>query len=370
MAKQPINPTILRWSMETSGLDVSVVANAVGRQVADVNRWLGGEPPNRGDVERLARLFGRSKYFFNLPTPPSVVEVPANFRYLSESPEEHAAELAELRWARTVQRQMEILLRDELVEKPPNYAEETSPESAAARARTWLNWSTLDQRRATSKTAVFKNLRRAIENREIAVVLRPAGAASFAGFSLTSDIAPLIYLNKDYELGSLRSFTLLHELAHITRRDAEFCDGGRFWAESWCNRFASAFLLPVGDVRSYFSRSQLSFESAIDVAPVRRVANYFNVSWAAAAVSLERLGLAPSGLTAHVIDTRPEPKEGGFSPGGGLRTHQLRLEEFGRHYTGTMLAAASEGRLHSADLKRRLSVREDQLDSLQSAVFE
>lgn len=231
-------------------------------------------------------------------------------------------------------------------------------------------WSTTDQRQATSKIAVFKNLRRAIENREIAVVLRSAGEASFAGFSLSSQVAPMICLNKDYGLGSLRSFTLLHELAHITRHDDEFCDRDRFWTETWCNRFASAFLLPANDVREYFSKSALKFATAKDTEPARRVANYFKVSWAAAAVSLERLEIAPQGFASYVVSTRPEPRESGFSASGGLRTHQLRLEEFGRHYTGTMLAAASEDRLHSADLKRRLSVREDQLTSLRSAVIE
>lgn len=370
MAKQPINPEILAWSIETSGLDVPTVAASTKRSVSAVESWLAGEAPNRGDVERLARLFGRSKYFFNLPTPPQVTEPLASFRYLSEDPGEHGVELAEIRWARSIQHQMEILLRDEGVEKPPDYSREDSAEAAAAKARGWLNWTTTDQRTATSKTAMFKSLRRAVENREIAVTLRSAGESSFAGFSLPSQIAPLIYLNKDYELGSLRSFTLLHELAHVTRRDAEFCDEGRFWSETWCNRFASAFLLPATDVRTYFDRAKLAFVTSSDVEPVRRVANYFRVSWAAAAVRLERLGLAPAGLATLVISTRPEPPGDGFSPSGGLRTYQLRLEEFGRHYTGTMLAAASDERLHSADLKRRLSVREDQLPALRSAVFE
>lgn len=142
MAKQPINPQILSWSMETSGFDVSVVADAVKRTTEEVEAWLAGEAPNRGDVERLAKLFGRSKYFFNLPTPPRGDEVPASFRYLSDNAGEHPTELAALRWARILQAQMEILLRNEDVESPPNYSQEGSPESAAVKARAWLVWAT------------------------------------------------------------------------------------------------------------------------------------------------------------------------------------------------------------------------------------
>ena len=125
---------------------------------------------------------------------------------------------------------------------------------------------------------------------------------------------PLIYINKDYELGSVRSFTLMHELGHIFHAQRRVCYGGDSGVERWCNQFAASFLMPA--LSAYFESSKLAFSSSSDTDPVRRVANRFKASWLAAAIRLEELSLAPLGVADFVRKNRPEPKKRASTPRG------------------------------------------------------
>lgn len=100
--------------------------------------------------------------------------------------------------------------------------------------------------------------------------LLPIEGDSLRGFSLHHDHVPLIFVNWAVRHPAARSFTLLHELAHLLRGVDKACDKhdlqSRTSEEAWCNRFAAAFLMPKTELAT---RSNPCCVSLIRVRPAR-----------------------------------------------------------------------------------------------------
>lgn len=358
--------------MLESARSVSDLESATQKPRDEVEKWLSGAvSPHLGELRRLGKLLGRSPFFFMLPEPPSSTPTAVEFRRALRkdiNEDERAVELQALRWGRRTQSVARDLLNSaDLLGNATTWAEDielddqASPARAAEQVRVWLAWDTATQVNATSKSAAFKSLRAAVEERGVLVALRSAGTSRFCGFSLPDPVAPLIYVNKDYELGSVRSFTLMHELGHVLRGNRRVCYGGDKGVEQWCNRFAAAFLMPRQHLLRYWTSQSLSITSPQDTDAVRRVANRYKTSWHASAVRLEQLGLAPSGTGDYVKKNRPESPEGGFAPGGGRTVPTIRLDEYGYAFARLVADAAEQGTLASLDARRLLNVNGPEL---------
>jgi Zn-dependent peptidase ImmA (M78 family) len=362
MARTEINPQVLQWALNDSARTVADLQAATLRPQSEVVAWLSGRShPHMGDLRKMASLLGRSPYFFALPAPPQGKTYAAKFRSAMKKtvgPEERAIELSALRWAQRRQALARRLIGDSTEYSP--FQPGDDPRDAAAAARNWLDWDTSFQVKASSKTSAFRALRAAVEDRGILVVHRSGGTDQFCGFSLPDDSTPLIYVNKDYELASVRSYTLLHELAHVLLGQRRVCYGGDKGVERWCNRFAAEFLMPIEHLVAYLDKQKIKFESATDTDPVRRVANRYKTSWLAAAIRLEELGRAPSGLADHVRNSRPETADDGFLP-GGRSTPVIRLDENGATLTRAIAQALDEGNYSELDARRLFDVDGKQL---------
>lgn len=366
MPRIAINPDILAWALRDSGRTLDDVEIATNRPREEIERWFArSSEPYLGDLRKVGALLGRSPYFFALPKPPKSRTYAGRFRTAIDAqvgPDERALEIDALRWAQRHQDLCKSLLTADDFNVP--FSTEGEAADVAERARTWLAWDTSIQVRATSKTASFRALRAAIEQRQIVVTLTSAHTSRFCGFSLPDSLLPLIYVNKDYDLASVRSFTLLHELAHVLRSQRRVCYGGDVGAERWCNQFATAFLMPAEEVATYFRNRRLAFSSNADTEPVRLVANRYKTSWHSAAIRLEELHLAPSGIADYVKQNRPEPKDTGFNPEGGKRTPALRVDEYGGTLLRIVSAGLDSGKYHSLDARRLLRVNGPQLDEI------
>lgn len=365
MAKIDVNPDVLAWALKDAARTVEDVASVTGRQTTVVESWLAGQDsPNSGDLRKFAALLGRSPYFFVLPEVPELTPYSAQFRRMllaETSSADRAQEIAALRWGQRIQQSAFMLAKGagegalELPEVPED------PSVAATLIRGWLDWDTVDQVSATSKAAAFKALRAAVEDAGVIVTMRAAGTRAFSGYTLPSIERPLIFINRDFDLGSVRSFTLMHEIGHVLRGDRRICFGTDQGIEYWCNRFSASFLMPEDHVRAYIEKKKLQFGSSRDTEPVRLVANRYKVSWLAAAIRLEEFGLAPTGLADWVRTSRPEPKEGGFSRGELRRRPQIRLEEFGSTFSRMLGDAVESGRVARLDAGKRLGVNAGEL---------
>lgn len=365
MEVKAVNPAVLRWAVEEAGYDVEALAVATKRSSEVVENWLEGKKsPHKGDLDKIAKLLGRNPYFFFRAKPPEVVPIVAKFRKsIEEQAVQPAEELKELRRARSVQKVADWAAQESNTRAllPPIGK---SPEATAHDFRNALEYRISDQVRASSKSAVFREIRQQIENLGIVVLLRNAGSSNFRGFSLPHARVPLIYINAAYNLPTLRTFTLLHEVAHLIRDEETVCHDHNDADEAWCNRFAAATLMPEGHLKAYLNNKNFDYlDGNLDA--VRLISNRYGVSWAAVAIRLKSLDLATQNLVDLVEQTRGEfsDKKSGFST--VKQTVSVRRQaEFGATYPRLLIDAMEHGRLSALDAARYLRADGSQLQEL------
>lgn len=366
MAKIPINSKMLEWALRDADITAGSAAGITGKPVDTINAWLRGEDyPHKGDLQKLGARTGRSLSFFFLKEPPAPSRTEVNFRRAaSGESQDSATELRALRRAGRYQKIIQWAADDEgadpvILPDPPD-----SPEVFAERMRDHLGWSTAAQVRHSSKSAVYKDLRSRVEDAGIAVLFINAGEGNCRGFSLPNAVAPLVAINSAYRLASLRSYTLLHELAHLAKGVAAVCHDSSRQEERWCDAFAAAFLMPDAHLKAYFERKNWTF---VDVSQIderiRLTSNRYKASWHAVAIRLLRLGLT-SQEVVDLVRTSSREADAGFNPNGGRRVPEIRLDEYGTTFTRAVVTLRNEQLLSELDARRYLHVDGEQFSSL------
>lgn len=366
MPRVDINHEVLAWAMQTDGVSSQALAAATGRPTETVEKWVRGKAqPYKGDLEKMARLFGRSPQFFFLPGPPRRADSPVNRRAALVDTSD--ATTQELTAVRAVARLQSIsrwsLDRGDAVPLIFPSLKGANPETYAVRMRLWLEWDVTEQVRATSKSRVFRMLRERVEARGIIVVLRDIGTENSRGFSIPDALAPIVFINAGFNLASVRSYTLLHELGHLARDDGALHHEQDTDAERWCESFAAAFLLPGEHLTLYLSKGVVSRTASDDIRRVALVSNRYKASWESVARRLHELRLAPYSLVQKVVDA--EPRDKGFNPAGeGRPTSARRLDEFGTNFPRLLLSAVQEDALTPLDVRKYLRVDASQLSEM------
>lgn len=143
------------------------------------------------------------------------------------------------------------------------YTTSDSPLKAAKSLSDYFDFHTLLY---NSWTDALAKRRQAIENKNILVMIsgvvkgnthRPLNAKDFRGFALVDEYAPLIFINgKDTE--AAKSFTIMHELAHIALgksgvSDCEINPEPSHATENWCNQVAAQILVPQQSLLQRYS---------------------------------------------------------------------------------------------------------------------
>lgn len=370
MAQVAINPAMLDWVLRDADLSVSDVAMLTNRSEAVVQAWLsGGALPTKGDVVSIAKRAGRSLHFFMLPNPPASSPVVVRFRSAIDA--SSADPRLERTAIRAAQRNQKIARWAAEQNEAPAVAlpgRSGPAESYAAEIAKLLKWTKKDLHAAKSKTAVFRDLRARVEALGIVVIVTSMGRDNCRGFSLSDERAPLIAINSDYIGPSVKSFTLMHELGHLSNRDTAICHDGDSVEEKWCNSFAANFILPTGPVEDYFRFKRWTEVDEDDWhEQIRLTSNYFRVSWRAVAIKLRDMGLSTQSVVDEVFNSDAEFANGtGFADGSDRTRPKLRLDEFGSTFTRAVIDLRDAARLSEIDARRFLGVNGTELRTLHS----
>ena len=375
-ARPPVNPEVLKWAVEESGYSPEDLAASLNVDTVTVEEWIAGESgPTQGQFTSLARRLRRPKTIFFLPKPPETSGVPPELRSAVGRTRRQlsADELLWVRRARRMQRLLSLLERDQRLEAVtiPQLSLGQDASVAGAVVRTWLGVTVEEQLGWASPPEAFDAWRDASESRGVLVMQLQLGGGGLRGFSLADDYAPLVAVNTR-ENPQARTFTILHELAHLGSETATACLEGvspssdADAVERWCEGVASAALLP----REALASEVRARVSPPDFALVEYIAARFNASLRATALGLIDAGLADSGLYAEVEEAAPTAdydKPPGFG-GGGQAAPKQRLREVGPLAAGTVLAAMSSDRLSELDARRYLRLNGAELAELASDV--
>ena len=296
-----INPRLLAWARETAGLSPEEAAAKLGLKTtarataADklMQTESGERPVGRSLLEKAASLYRRPLVTFYLAQPPARGERGEDFRTVADaaSRREDAMLDALLRDVRARQQLLRAaLLEDEDTRPLPFVASCRMSDGAskvAAKIRATLGVSPGEQRRARDTEALFARLRAAAERAGIFNLLlgdlgthhSDIGEDVFRGFALADDVAPFIVIN-DNDATAARSFTLMHELAHIWIGASGVSGPLRGIpanaVERFCNEVAGEFLLPAEAVESLSAVRGADFNRAM--ALTADVSRNWNVS--------------------------------------------------------------------------------------------
>ena len=264
-----INPRMLAWARETAGLSPEEAAAKLGLKTTArataaqklLEAESGERPVGRGVLQKASAAYQRPLITFYLPEPPVRGERGQDFRTVmaARSRRDDAMLDALVRDVRARQQLVRELLIDDEDGRYLAFVGSSrvsdGASAVAAGIRSILGVSADDQRRARDPSALFRLLRAAAESAGIFVLLlgdlgshhSDIGEEVFRGFALADPIAPFVVIN-DNDAVTARSFSLLHELAHIwigaSGVSGPLRGAPENVAERFCNEVAGEFLLP------------------------------------------------------------------------------------------------------------------------------
>lgn len=384
MATVEVNPEILRWAIDRSGLP----PEKLYKKFPKLDEWLSTEKlPTFRQLEDFARTtmtpFG--VMFLNQP-PEEEIPVP-DFRTKSNSPIDRPSpnlidtiHLMQLR---------QMWMREWLIEQggqPLEFVGSANAslniKSLAQRIRKTLDLSPDWAEQLPTWEDALGALRLAMERIGILVFSnsvvglnnhRPLDPDEFRGFVLCDDFAPLVFVN-DGDSKSARMFTLAHEMVHIwLGRDGIFnlvnFLPSKDPVEQFCNQVAAEFLVPefkLLDVWPEVKGRQGVFGL---------IAKRFKVSPVVAARRALELKLItePEFFRFYEADRseyfrrKKEQQKKEDSGGNFYATQNVRL---GRRFSAAIVRASREGRILLRDAYRLTGMKGRTFEEYSNRVLE
>lgn len=379
-----INPTILAWARETSGLDIEDAAKKLqlkDTKTASATTKLeayesGKAEPSRSLLQRMAKQYRRPLLTFYLDHPPEKGEKGEDFRTLPESVQskENAQVDALIRDIRARQ----SILRDTLIDEDEAISHgfigcmqiSDSPQKIADSITQTLNFDIAAYREASNTSEAFKYLRSKVEDIGVFVIL--AGnlgshhsnidTTIFRGFVVSDEFAPFIVIN-DQDSKSAWTFTLLHEMTHLwlgqTGVSGSFDEN---IIERLCNDVAAEILLSAVQITPN-DFSAFDFEELAE--KISDYAKSVNVSSSMLAYRLLRMGLIDTAtwkqLAKHYKDLWLEHKERERAKNrgkeGGPNPYVIRRHKLGNALLGFTTRMVKSGALSTTKAATLLGVR-------------
>lgn len=287
MIRVEVNPDLLHWACERSGLTLDAM---VGRfpKIRDWER--GAVHPTLKQVESFAKATHTPIGYLFLPEPPRErVPIPDLRTVDSVHLERPSPNLLDTVY---ICQQRQEWFRDFARaegEEPLRFVGSADLRSdvvaTAASIRHILRFDIEERRRLPTWTEA---LRRFIEQAdELGILVMCSGVVlnnnrrklnpqEFRGFALADDLAPLVFIN-GADTKAAQMFTLAHELAHLWLGETALSDVGpastpSHRVEAWCNRVAAELLVPLAVLRDEYQRRNALSEE------MNRLARRFKVS--------------------------------------------------------------------------------------------
>jgi Zn-dependent peptidase ImmA (M78 family) len=250
-----INPQILRWAREEAGFDPVEIADKADIATERYKLWeKEGKNIPLGKLKVIANSYKRQLAVFLLPTVPTKITKPKDYRNLSPADSKFSKRILDVIRDVTYFTETAFELQGETYWnsryewlynlKEIDYSHSNINESL----RDLLDISIDDQLNWRTDSEAYKKWRNAVENRlGILVFQFSMPMEEVHGFSVTEKYPYAIVTNSNHSYTG-RIFTIFHELAHIIRHQSGIClyeKATERQKEEWeCNILAGKFLAP------------------------------------------------------------------------------------------------------------------------------
>lgn len=252
--KVDANPIMIKWARENAGFTLEELPD----YLKDAEKWeTGQDKPTWTDLRNMAKKYKRPSFFYFLSEPPKEDDDLIEFRSDDRMEDYSPALRLELRKAKS-RRDAYIKIHEDMGMKIPNFSQYVSNEQNYIKLgqyiRNLLNVSFETQKnwilnsngnRDSTHNSFLNHWKEILFDMGILVFeTKDVLESEISGCSLYYDTCPIILLNgKNYY--NRRIFTLMHELAHLIRKESAICDVDKYnRKETFCNKVAAEILIP------------------------------------------------------------------------------------------------------------------------------
>ena len=364
-----VQPDMVVWAREFRGLDRASAAERLAFTEEDLAAIEGGKKPvNLTFFKKLSDRFRIPRATLLRRTRPAVPPMPMDFRTVDgrDATLGFDVRLA-ISYAYTIEQNVLELVEAEAAPPTPVLPQIALSDNAAEageRERRRLGVSGITQL-AWGFDDAFRNWRTVIESAGVYVLLKKWDREDCLGFTIYRDRnAPIIVINKADEYEPIRTFTLLHEYAHLLLRQPGISDQNYANpVEAYCNRFAGAFLMPravLAEILPYWPATPVEWGAD----QIRTWARRLKVSQQALALRLEQLGVAPLGFYARLVEqqrVKNRQKSGG-------NYNNTQVNELGDRFTSTVLRAANAQIISNGEAAELLDMAPRYFDGMREQI--
>jgi len=360
-----VKPELLRWAVERSMIEPGVLENRFPKLQA----WEAGDMhPTLRQLEDFARATYTPVGFLFLSNPPEEPLPIPDFRTLrSAHIRRPSADLLDTIYL--CQRRQDWYhdhARSEGEERRPFVGKMTTTSDiveTAANIRATLRFDVQERAALPTWSEALRRLIELADNAGILVMVsgvvgsnnhRKLDPDEFRGFTLTDDLAPLIFVN-GADTKSAQMFTVAHELAHVWLgasgiSDEEPARTPHHEIERWCDAVAAEFLIPLELFRA-------AYDSDADVRDeTQRLAKQYKVS---TLVILRRM-LDAGGLDAaafHEAYGRELARLRAITTGSGGNFYLTLGARASKRFTRALVVSTLEGRSTYTEALRLLGFK-------------
>jgi Zn-dependent peptidase ImmA (M78 family)/DNA-binding XRE family transcriptional regulator len=386
-ARAIVEPKILKWARSTAGLSVDEAAKALQTKTDKVIAWESGEmPPSMPQLRKMASVYRRLLSDFYLPSAPAATPIPHDFRRLpGQVASVYSRDLRFEMRAASERRRLALDLYEELDTEPPKLLAQIRRDGAAEtigdKVRDILGITLEKQHALRDSRAHYRAWRSSIEATGVLVFqVVSVPTDQMLGFSIAERPLPVIAINRKLKPNG-RTFTMLHEFAHILLGNSSICDLREEMVrppeeqatEVFCNAVAAAALMPKnaflrdrivinhGTGKEDWSESELSElgrrYGASDEAVLRRLLTFSRTT-----NTFYRQTRAK--LLARQQNLDEQKKETDFKRNMPVEV----VSNLGRPFTQLVLDTYANARLSLSDVSRFLGLRATQVPKVRELV--
>ncbi len=363
----PVNPDVLRWAREVSGLEVEGAAKKLQVKPKLIVEWEAGDLfPTFNQLCNASRVYGRTPaFFFTREVPESDLPAPPDYRSKSANTPLSYDLCRELR---VCEERRSNLMELEGGAKPwglgslpvQDISDAARAAEVARHARNRLGVTIQDQYKTSGEHAMLRRWIHSLEDQGVLIFQSGKFSVEEArGVSLYHSELPIILLNgKDAPVG--RIFTLFHEVAHLIRGGSGLCSlNENAHVERTCNVFSAEFLMPIDYLREEAER-----HSNVDLA--QRLARKFKVSRLAMAIRLCQEDMIDQSELARVKEEIRQRDLNESDRKGGPLYYEIKRRDLGRRFSKAVIDAFEREEVTLASASRMLDLKVENIFKLQN----
>jgi Zn-dependent peptidase ImmA (M78 family)/DNA-binding XRE family transcriptional regulator len=323
-----VTPEVIRWAREQVGLDIEQAAQLIGNPPHTIMAWETGEDaPALQDLENLGELYDCPIGYFFLDVPPKEDLRPLDYRGISSEKKLSYESLMPLRrFSRLVDLASNLVtsmnLRWELSMEPESL--DGPIDDIAARSAKNLGVTPQVLSELNTDEEAFNLWRSAIEKQGILVLSMRLNVGELRGASSWNAPSPpaILVNHADIEAMSGRTFTLLHEYAHLlVKHPGIVCDfrgaSSSDRVEQFANRFAARAMVPITHFRELLVSMELDdYRDNWNDDLLGKLRQHCHASRDVISILLEELNLAPKGFYPRKRAAWDRRRQGGRGRGG------------------------------------------------------